>query len=1237
MEPNAMDQARERIAACQRERSTYLDLSGLGLREWPDELWELEWLEVLNVGNRYHFDPAKQSWAYVYNREQTLNRLATVPKELQRLKKLRGLNLDFNQIVVIGNIEALEQLEFLNLSFNQIQKIEGLQSLTSLNSLYLYNNQIQKIEGLQSLTSLNSLYLYNNQIQKIEGLQSLTSLNRLDLFDNQIQKIEGLQSLTSLNYLDLSDNQIQKIEGLQSLTSLNYLYLDNNQIQKIEGLQSLTSLNHLNLSFNQIQKIEGLQSLTSLNSLDLSDNQIQKIEGLQSLTSLNSLDLSDNQIQKIEGLQSLTSLNHLNLSFNQIQKIEGLQPLTSLNSLDLSDNQIQKIEGLQPLTSLNSLYLGNNQIQKIEGLQSLTSLNRLDLFDNQIQKIEGLQSLTSLNSLNLINNQIQKIEGLQSLTSLHDLYLSDNQIQKIEGLQSLTSLNYLYLDSNQISKLENLYPLKKLYKLQLARNRISFFSWTELENCPELEHLSLRSNPIQQIPAEILEGITIKDKNGGENPHNCLPDLQQWFAELALGAQPNTDFKVILCGNGGVGKSCLTDRLLGKPGFVTHWNSTHGIRIEQLPAFDPMQSGQALSLSLWDFGGQVLYHSAHRIFMRSRAIYLLVWDEEHDPAQHPNSTDPYGLTYPNESLSYWLSTIRTDAQNSPVLVFQNKVDDAKAPYRLPDQNEIPAALRDACSFAHGSAQTQYRLNQVQEQLYTVIQQLPEYGQEMPRSWWALRNLLLEELSDPELRRKKISLDDFATLCRSQGVQERSIESKALLRFLHRTGILFYDEQYMQDDIILDQQWAIDAVYKALDRDSRFFRRTEFNKGRFLAEDLFEEWEKAKYSPADQKLFFQVMGSYNLYFSVRNESGQQECVLPMLLPEQMPPSVTDHWRDKTEQSLHFAYQHRYHLHHAVIQSFIVAVGNKTQLNQIWRKGIWISWPETHTQALVQANFDQRLIQIQVEGREAKTLLDAIRNEFEKIHSREMPVLELAAYDGQHFATLEQIKEQLELENPYVFDQYRQTKLAVARLKWALAPLDEEASLDDLKEVVQKTPPLSPLHNAGPDEGAPPLKVFISYSHDDETHKRRVKALADHLRESCRIEAMIDLYVETSLRESWIDWMRKQIKAADFVLLVCTAKYRERFENEVLNGSGKGVAYEGMIMSHTLYHNYNKSDKFIPVLFEGISRDEDIPVTLQGHSKYWLDGDLESLLRRLTGQPRYKMPDLGGARPVLPPEA
>ena len=154
-----------------------------------------------------------------------------------------------------------------------------------------------------------------------------------------------------------------------------------------------------------------------------------------------------------------------------------------------------------------------------------------------------------------------------------------------------------------------------------------------------------------------------------------------------------------------------------------------------------------------------------------------------------------------------------------------------------------------------------------------------------------------------------------------------------------------------------------------------------------------------------------------------------------------------------------------------------------------------------------------------------------------------------------------------------------------------------------------------------------KVFISYSHDSDLHRDFVRGISDRLRTD-GLECLLDQYINGFPPEGWQCWMENQIEAADFVLLVCTETYLRRYRKQETEG-GRGVTFEGVVISQTLYDHYYRNSKFIPLIPAHGSL-EYVPLTLKSYSTYCLPGDYDKLYRVLTGQAEYIAPPLGELR-------
>lgn len=106
------------------------------------------------------------------------------------------------------------------------------------------------------------------------------------------------------------------------------------------------------------------------------------------------------------------------------------------------------------------------------------------------------------------------------------------------------------------------------------------------------------------------------------------------------------------------------------------------------------------------------------------------------------------------------------------------------------------------------------------------------------------------------------------------------------------------------------------------------------------------------------------------------------------------------------------------------------------------------------------------------------------------------------------------------------------------------------------------------------------VFISYSHDSDEHRARVLGLSERLR-SDGIETLLDQYVNGAPNQGWPRWMLDQMDKADSVIVVCTKPYYLRFRGHEEPGKGKGVDWEGALITQEIYDSRSQTLKFVPV--------------------------------------------------------
>lgn len=171
------------------------------------------------------------------------------------------------------------------------------------------------------------------------------------------------------------------------------------------------------------------------------------------------------------------------------------------------------------------------------------------------------------------------------------------------------------------------------------------------------------------------------------------------------------------------------------------------------------------------------------------------------------------------------------------------------------------------------------------------------------------------------------------------------------------------------------------------------------------------------------------------------------------------------------------------------------------------------------------------------------------------------------------------------------------------------------------------------SAAPGDGGriDPVRVFISYAHDDLAHEEHVREFWTFLR-AHGVDARLDKPA-AERRRDWPLWMLREAREARFMLVAVSPAYRQRAEGEAPAGEGLGVQWEAALIREEVYTDREAAlDRFIPVVLPGCSQ-ADIPVWLgRGTSTNYAVPEFtvaaaDRLLRLLTDQPYETEPPLG----------
>lgn len=242
---------------------------------------------------------------------------------------------------------------------------------------------------------------------------------------------------------------------------------------------------------------------------------------------------------------------------------------------------------------------------------------------------------------------------------------------------------------------------------------------------------------------------------------------------------------------------------------------------------------------------------------------------------------------------------------------------------------------------------------------------------------------------------------------------------------------------------------------------------------------------------------------------------------------------------------------------------------------------------------------------------------------KFEDHEDVISELLSYDG--------IKEDIERKNPKYYLSIFPNNAAV--INNSEEPQVSESTHPQSEEENATTGSTEEDKHKDPQPKNKPIRLFISYTHDNDSYKAEVLALAQRLRMG-GIDARLDQF-ETNPKEGWPRWMNKQIDEADFVLICSSKNYQTRAEGLEKPNVGLGATWEGLAITQEIYESQSNNEKFIPVILNP-ENSAFVPRFLRPYTRYRLyeDKDYELLYRYITGQPEIVPEAIGSVKTMGP---
>src|SRR5271165_5742242 len=195
------------------------------------------------------------------------------------------------------------------------------------------------------------------------------------------------------------------------------------------------------------------------------------------------------------------------------------------------------------------------QLKKLQVLRAVK--NNLTVLPKSLFQLKELQGLY------IWANRLTELPAaIGELDQLEELDVSKNRLGALpESIGRLNRLWGLYAQGNELRELpESIGQLRQLQRLYLSENELRALP-DSVGQIRSLREIYLHENDKLGIPREILGARWEKVRKSGATPADAKRVLRYYFLARG-GSWPLNEAKLILIGRGGVGKTCIVNRLV---------------------------------------------------------------------------------------------------------------------------------------------------------------------------------------------------------------------------------------------------------------------------------------------------------------------------------------------------------------------------------------------------------------------------------------------------------------------------------------------------------------------------------------------------------------------------------------------------------------------------------------------------------------------------------------------------
>jgi C-terminal of Roc, COR, domain/Ras of Complex, Roc, domain of DAPkinase len=433
-----------------------------------------------------------------------------------------------------------------------------------------------------------------------------------------------------------------------------------------------------------------------------------------------------------------------------------------------------------------------------------------------------------------------------------------------------------------------------------------------------------------------------------------------------LAVKPLNRVRAIFIGYGDAGKTSLVRVLHDEPVKEGREPMTPGIEIREWPV-----PATAIKAHFWDFGGQVMVHATHQLFLRESCLYVLVISARAEI----NAT---------EQAQYWLEHVKSFGKDAPVIIVGNRADQTTLNLDMGVLTEKYPNIINYFPLSCTRAQAEFKpqADAFKMEFCRQLQALTTHQMMFTVQQFAV----LQKLRERTPKLAFLSRQAFVDLCAEQQIDEKGVQNRAwLLDILDKLGVIIHFKQLsLSDGYVLNPRWLTYGIYTLMYHQRARLSQTDIVELLRKEEVCDEEKNVLDYPPEKCRFIMEAMREFKLCYSLPDQP--QTLIVPSLLPATQP-ALDFAKADALAFELAFAV----FLPRHVMPELIVARHHEIGKNAAWQAGVVLEYTphdvsRHDARALLVADYLTRKLQIWVEGSEARDYLILLRDEIRRILSR-----------------------------------------------------------------------------------------------------------------------------------------------------------------------------------------------------------------------------------------------------------